>query len=285
MTLVIKTKGITAPIGAEKLYRDALVSEGSLMLQDFSNRGSLSDFSIDNGAPVYDLARDISLPLGIDNYTTFKHNLESGEPSLTDGKGVRVDNLGTNPGGEDKLGINLGRDLLNYLSSKTGGILLITWVRLDPSASEANGAFVTSTGDGGGNNFPIRFNKTSDNGVNISFAGAATGSRGSDHSGGKVVQIALEYEGENLPLNCYIDGVFARNSSKPAATFGNPDSDLLFGKDDTQNRRPVMYRWLVEDLNLSGRTADEVVQKDWEYCTGTGEFEGLPTKRPFIDTL
>lgn len=286
MGLVIKTQGTTAPEGAEKLYRDALVGEGTLFLQDFSNRGTLYNFRLNNGDPVYDLAREVSIPMGMNNSITFKHNLEEGNPELTEGKGFRVDNLGRNPGSAENLGIDLGTDLLEALSERTGGVLLVTWCRINPEAT-GSGAFVTSTGNGGGNNYPIRFYGSSFGGgfINISFAGAAGGGAPEDYADGKLVQVALEYIGEGIPNNIYINGSFSGASTNVAASFGDPDSNLVLGKIDTINRSGIMYRWFIEDLNISGRTAEDVVQKDWDYCHGTGEYTGLPTRRPFIDAL
>lgn len=285
MGLVIKSKGVTAPEGSEKLYRDALVSEGTLLLQDFSNRGTLHDFRLQNGDPVFDLSRDVSLGLGIENQASFKHNLEDENPELTLGKGFRLDNLGPNPGGAENLGIDLGMSLLDYLSTKTGNILLVAWLRVDPSATFAAGRFVTSTGDGGGNGFPIAFNITTGGAMTISFAGASGVVGSAALSDGKLVQAGIEYMGEGIPHNVYINSELSGTGNNPAATFGIPDSTLLLGKSDTGNRPSIMYRWLIEDLDASGRTAEEVVRKDWDYCNGFGEFVDKPTKRPFIDVV
>src|SRR5690625_1963614 len=85
MSLVIKSLGTTAPEGAERLYRDALVTEGSLFLVDFSNRGTLDNYSLEPGAPVMDLAREAAAELGV--VTTANSSFMPGH-QLTEGKGV-----------------------------------------------------------------------------------------------------------------------------------------------------------------------------------------------------
>ena len=281
MALVIKTSKVKAPEGAQLLYRDALVSEGSLLLADFSNRGTLLDFSLTDRNPVKDLSRDVSEKLGIDNSVLFRSNNPSLE--LTEGYGLTFDQLGGNPGSADNLGIDYGTDLLNYLSSKTSGILVTFWARIQEGITQGGG-IVSSTGDGGGNNFPLRIAVTiteSTKRATLSVAGTPYHVDGLDN----ISQISVEYRGSGLNNRTFLNGFETGVTSDPAAEFGTPLSSLVIGKPDQTNRAGVIYRYLIEDLDISGRSADSVVKKDWEYCTGTGEYEGLPTKRPFIDTL
>ncbi|HIY74818.1 MAG TPA: hypothetical protein H9825_01030 [Candidatus Sphingobacterium stercorigallinarum] len=102
-------------------------------------------------------------------------------------------------------------------------------------------------------------------------------------------KVVFENVVDTLPGGQYLDwyknGVKQTNTYEPTASFGNPTSDLVLGKIDTTDKGGIMYRWGVEDLNAAGRTLGELVQKDWEYCNGIGEYVGLPTKRPFIDTV
>lgn len=282
MGLVIKTKGTQAPAGSEKLFRDPLVSNGTLLLQDFSNRGTLYDFRLQNGDPVYDLSREVSVPKGVNNNTTIVHN-SAVDPALTPGKGFRVDNLGNNPGSAQDLGINLGTSLLDYLEIVGPGAAAWFWVRIDQE--KFGGAFLTSTGDGGGTGFPLRLNITGSRGMSVTFAGGHVILGADDFANDGLVQVAVEYKGEGQYLEWYKNGVKQTNTYEPTASFGNPTSDLVLGKIDTLDKGGIMYRWGVEDLNASGRTLGELVQKDWEYCNGIGEYVGLPTKRPFIDTV
>lgn len=280
MALILKSNTDQAAPGAERMLRDALVTDGTLLLHDFDNKGTLRADSLAQGAPVYDLSREVSMPLGIANSVEFKHNADD-DPKLTPGKGLRVDNLGTNPSPSQNLGIDLGTDLLNYLSTKTGNILMVAWLRLDTSIVR-NGAFITSTGNGGGNNYPIRFN-VADGSLTVSFAGASV--PGDAMAGNKLIQIGILYSGSGTPNKKYLDGSFSANGTNNAASFGTPSSNLVVGKIDTQDRGGILYRWLIEDLNVSGRTPEYVVKKDWDYCHGIGEYAGKPTKRTFIDIV
>lgn len=282
MSLIIRVPKVKAPVGAEKLYRDALVSKGSLLLHDFSNKGTLENFSLALGAPVKDLSREASNPLSVVNSTTFNYNADDvEEPSLTAGKGLSLLNFGANSGGANNYGVDIGTSLLNYLNVNQPRLLFTIWLRVLQDVG-GSGGFVTSTSeDGGGNSYPLRVNKVEGGfSINLSMAGAAIGSQSIGEN--NLAQISCEYQGSGFPLRRFRDGMF-QGLAGNAFTFGTPTSPLVFGKTDTINRNIVIYRYLIEDLSVSGRSADDVVQKDWEYCTGTGAFDGSPTKRPFID--
>jgi len=278
MALIIKTTGTEAPAGAEKLYRDALVAPGTLLLHDFSNRGTLQNFSIGQGDPLYDLGRDTSIPLDVDNSTSMDYNTEDvSAPELTPGRGFSAENLGVIPPEKSFLGFNLGRSLLEYLYTQQPNIVMIIWAR-NPGPS-ANPIVTSNSSDGGGNGYPIRVNFSGGTSINASIAGAA----GGPTSLPGLIQYSVEYKGEGEPIRRYVNGQFEGEGSD-AYLFGDPSRDLVIGKDGP-SPTGVLYRWLIEDLDVSGRSAEDIVKKDWEYCTGTGEYEGLPTKRPFIDTL
>lgn len=279
MGLVIKTKGTKAPEGSEKLFRDPLVAPGTVLLQDFSNRGTLYDFRLQNGDPVYDLSREVSEPKGIINNTTFLHNSDT-DPELTPGKGFRVDNLGDNPGSQLDLGINLGKSALEYLDDKSG-VLLIMWVRQDPDG--ATGAFLTSEGDGGASGYPVRAILNASRNLVITLAGGTVASE--DLSDGRLAQVGVEYRGSGIANLKYVNGEYVGEGPTLAGSFGTPITDLVLGMIDTIKRGAITYRWMIDVLSESGRTAEETVKKDWEYCNGIGEFAGKPTKRPFIDVM
>ena len=281
MALIIKTTGTEAPAGAEKLYRDALVAPGTLLLHDFSNRGTLQNFSMEQGDPLYDLGRDTSIPLGVDNSTSMDYNTEDvSAPELTPGLGFSAENLGLNPSGNTRLlGFNLGLSLLEYLHTEQPNTLLIVWAR-NPG-DRPNPIVTSESSDGGGNGYPVRANFSGAVSLNLSLAGAAGGPI---QLAGGLIQYGIEYKGEGNPVLRYVNGQL-EGEGEAGHLFGTPSRDLLIGKEGTTDPTGVLYRWLIEDLDVSGRSAEDIVKKDWEYCTGTGEYEGLPTKRPFIDTL
>lgn len=278
MALVIKTRGVEAPEGAEKLYRDALVVPGTLVLHDFDNRGTLDNFSLAQGSPLRDLARDSSLALGVDNSAVMYHKSES-TPELTTGNGFRANNLGDNPKPTKILGFNLGMSLLEYLHQTQPNTLMIVWIRQQGGMS-AQPINSMSTG-GGGTDYPIRVNLSQGTSLNVSLAGAAGGPI---NFGGGLLQYAVEYSGNGQPLRRYVNGQY-EGEGQSAFDFGEPTRELMIGQDDTTQPTAVTYRWLVEDLSVSGRNAADVVGRDWEYCNGIGEFAGKPTKRTFIDAI
>lgn len=278
MALVIKVGGVEAPSGAEKLYRDALVVPGTLVAYDFSNTGTLNDFSLAQGAPLHDLARESSIPMGVDNSSTMYHKAEV-NPQLTDGKGFRGNNLGSNPQPVEILGFNLGMGLLEYLHQNQPNTLMIVWIRQE-GAMAAQPINSMASG-GGGTDYPIRVNLSGGTALNVTLAG---GAGGPISFGGGLLQYAVEYRGNGQPLRRYINGQY-EGDGQDAFSFGEPTRELMLGQDGTTPPTAVTYRWLMEDLDVSGRDAEDVVKQDWEYCNGIGQYAGKPTKRPFIDNV
>lgn len=275
MALVIKTNRIVSPEGAEKLYRDALVTKGSLILHDYSNRGNLDNYNITTDSPVWDLARDASLDLEINNSTLSL----AGQNELTEGKGLdRSKMTGTLPAGS-VVGFDLGLDLANYLVENQPRSVFTAWVRRPTTA--AGRILSMPTSEGIGWNATINFGG-SEYTVAMSFAGAA----GLGIAGDRFHQVSLEFIGIGQPLNIYVDGEFYGNSTGDATGFSAPSASTKIGRfEGSLVSNPILYRFFIEDLDISGRTALEVVKKDWDYCNGIGEYIGLPTKRPFIDNI
>lgn len=280
MALVIKTLERTADTTAEQLYRDALVDNGTLILHDYSNRGSLNNFSIDKGAIVRDLSRESSLLLGVNNASEIFSNNDSQQ--LTPGKGIdRSVFTGSIPSG-GVLGYDIGLQLANYLYTQQPNSLFVFWAR--KPGTVAQGRILTApTLIGNGYNLTINASLSGgDSIITGSFAG--TVSTGVFDDG--AVQVGLEFVGAGQPLKVYLNGTLQGNSSGNAVGFGEPTGTTKIGRSDgTTTADTKLYRWFVEDLTVSGRSAVDIVKKDFEYCTGTGQFSGLPTKRPFIDLI
>lgn len=281
MGLILRTNSVMSSL-EEKLYKDALVSTGTLLLHDYSNRGTLYGFSLKEGFPARDLADFDS----IDNDTKIHYNTESGNPELTKGLGVPMWLWGVNSGSANQYGFNLGKDLLNYLSANNNHEFLFSfWVRKNSELENASGAFVTSTQNVGGNTVnAIRVNSAANGNITPSFGGVSA-TTGINTSDGNLHKISLHYKGVGETVSVYRNRDYGRESVNPAPGFGSDSSDLIIGKIDTANPPYVLYRLMIEDLTVSGRTPAELVEEDWDYCHGLGKYSGTNAKRPFIENL
>ncbi|HIY76409.1 MAG TPA: hypothetical protein H9825_09115 [Candidatus Sphingobacterium stercorigallinarum] len=281
MALGFQTLENSAPEGAEVIHGDAMVSDGTLLALDFSNKGCLYGYSLKNGYPVRDLAKFANDPLGIDNSSRLIHNGE-GDLTLTPGLGLPMHLWGLNPGGAYVWGMNLGKDLLEYMSANNDHEFIFTfWVRRNMSIPVESGAFVTSTQSVDGNNVnAVRINTSANGNMTPSFAGVAaeTGIVFDDDS---LYQVSIHYKGAGETLGIYINGVYSRESNGNALGFGSEFSDLVIGKTATSNPCSILYRILIDDLTASGRTAIEFASKDYQLCTGTGQYNYIE-ERPFI---
>ena len=281
MSLVIKVKGEYAPTDSKKLYRDAIVDEGTLLWHDFSNRGTLNGAPFVNGNIIYDLARDNSELLGITN-TAPLTVVPTANPILTSGKGVDIPSISQGSSIPVR-GINLGDDLPDYIYNNPDERYLWTvWIRrIDPIP--VHGMFMGTSGElDRGSFMHARLSATGE--VSMMFADATSGSI--PISTTEVIQISVEFQGAGLPLRVFVNGVFLRESASNAIGFISPaENPLYIGGIDSRISNVIYYRGGIIDVNKSSLSADEIVKKDWEYCNAIGEYAGLPTKRPFIDTL
>lgn len=134
MTTVLKTLTERAPEGAKKLYKHALVEHGTLAMFDFSNGGTTDNFDVTDGAKIYDLARESSLLLGIDNQGTSQRNNIGATPSLTPGRGFT--NI-YNTSGSGR-GVVFGTDIMSYLATNTPHAYGSIIYRANPSLGPGN---------------------------------------------------------------------------------------------------------------------------------------------------
>jgi hypothetical protein len=181
-------------------------------------------------------------------------------------------------------GFNLDRDLLQHIADNpTNDFLAIYWVRKNAEiTTNDDEAFITSIDGSGRNMVRLKLNNGKDliptlcNGTGIQ----------EEISQVNVTQVAIAYKGVgNLP-DSYKNGVFKGQGTTVALSVSSPSTDLIIGNQNASlDINAVLYRVVIEDLTLSGRTALDVVKKDFDYCTQTGEYINSPTKRPFVDSL
>lgn len=272
MALVLQTKE-TVGTGA-KLYRDALVSNGTLMMLDFSNRGTLHGFSLKRGFPIRDLS----------DFTDLKNDTRltnSSDLNISEGLGFPLHDLDTGEGSS----INLGKDLLNYLhENENNEFLFVYWVRRDVSITGSNSTFINSSDD---SNYMVRSRLSfteSNRAITITVGDAPVGVNITDEfNNGDIVQVAVHYRGIGEDAISFKNTQQHATSTRPSAGFGVPESDLLIGR--IESGVPFnMYRIFMEDLTVSGRNAEDVIQEDWEYNNAIGKYSYME-KRPFINTL
>lgn len=274
MALILQTKENID--GSEKLYRDALVTDGSLLLVDFSNRGTLHGYSVSKGFPVRDLARESSEALGIKNSTRFNYEDNT---HLSEGLGLWFGDWGSSGYNDgEPYGVDFGKDLMDYIvANKEHEFLITIWVRVPNLTEFSGGRVIVSSGDVGG--FGINLNITNQGIPNLSFGGIEGRFPVIDPTT-DVVQRSIHYRGTSNTMRNFTNGVFGRE------TLTNPNfegdySSLVLGR-NISNVDAYVYRILIEDLTVSGRVADTVVKDDWDYNNGTGKY-GYMEKRPFID--
>lgn len=281
MALVIKIAGFKSDGAETKIYGDALVNEGTLLLHDYSNTGCLRGFDVSNGAPVADLAALVSQDkLGIDNSSHMNTEGAPSELTLTPGRGIDLEYLRSISNSSDHRGFDLGTDLPQYLYDNQPKTLLTFWVR----ARQAAGSIVfLSTG---GPSFDFLLGAVSSASFQGRVANGRSGSVNVD-AGYKLVQYSVEFNQVGSPPRVYANGIYLADGVANATGFDAGFEKLFIGSRFGTSLAvdAFLYRLMVVDLDASEYTAAEIVQKDWEYCTGTGQYAGLPTKRPFIDAV
>lgn len=280
MAIIIQDNSITLNEGV-KLYRDALVSDGTLFLMDLSNKGGTDDFNIANGNPVYNLARDTGL-VPYDAVMNTRKTMK-----LSEGRGFSSsssDEDGYMNAQHELSGIVLPDELGAYLASTSNRTLHIFWMRREyPSISNQNSLMRSALNRELGFNYSISCGDTKSYVIRVGGAQITTTPRADN----ELVQVAVEYIDNTTAPNLYINGVLSSTLNRNPSTTGGfqLQSSAIGNSDSVLPTSNFMYRMIVEDLTISGRTAQEVVTKDFNYVHQTGEYLNLPTKRPFVDKL
>ena len=281
MAIVIKIAGFKSDGAETKIYGDALVNEGTLLLHDYSNTGCLRGFDVSNGAPVADLAALVSKDkLGIDNASIMNTEGAPSELTLTPGRGIDLEYLRSISSASNHRGMDLGTDLPQYLYDNQPKTLLTYWVR---ARLAAGGIVFLTTGEP---SFNFLVGALSPSIFQGRVANGTSGGASIDAEY-KLVQYSVEFNQVGSPLRIYVNGIYSADGGSNATGFDAGFEKLLIGS-RASNPNAVdafLYRLMIVDLDKSEYTAAEIVQKDWEYCNGIGEYAGLPTKRPFIDEL
>lgn len=277
MNLVIKNDNVTAPSGAGKVYRDALVSEGTLMLVDFENTGTTVDYDLSKG--VFDLAREAAEELGV--FTAPEVSLVN-PIEITADRGVPGDPIGSTSFSRGVLFKGIGK----YLYDNQPKCIVSVWIKLDMSVSNIQNSQMIRTNDVGTvGNIGIQSSSTVNPTISArmadKFAIPSSQNIGEDYT-----QVAIEFTGPTTPNKVYINGVYQYDGSEADGSFVENDvNDVLrIGHPQVDTNGPMtVYRMLVEDLDVSGRSAQEVVAKDYNYVNQLGDFSDVPTRRSYAN--
>lgn len=269
-TLVIKNNLLSG--GTQKLYRDVIVEKGTLFCLDFSNAGCLRN---DDLTTVRDLALESKQELGITDNVSFDVTDRGVVPALNANKGYPIVNLGSYNVNSYDSGLNIfGID--EYLFNEQPENVIITlWVGTGSITEAASNEWIRA-----GNRDNFRATGALDQ-TSMHF----TASSLVNESLPNIKQLSVERQGVGLPNKIYINGKYVGEGSANAILFsentaGNPFS--IGAKAPLTDTNLVLYRAFMEDLTVSGRTALEVVQKDYNYVNGIGEFAGIEP-RPFAN--
>lgn len=271
-------------IGAEKYYLDALTTEGTLLLHDYSRGGCLPSKTLKNGVRVVDLAQGGT---ELDNNSNFVVNsiafknddyLESGAMRM---KNMMGDGL---PGG-----VNLGTKIQEYLvDNNVQKLLMILWayVPYDPQSYERSHPIIqasTSEDIGTGNLIRVYLNASWQ--LTVTLAGVSARGVAVHNPDGVFNQVAVVYERGEV-LKTYRNNAKVNSDSLEVNNnvWGEPDSDLIVGvnANDGVVSRNKLGRLLIEDLDRSGRDPVDVINMDYTYVNATGDFAGIE-KRPYAN--
>ena len=271
-TLVIKNNLLSG--GTQKLYRDVIVEKGTLFCFDFSNAGCVSN---DDLTTVRDLALESKQELGIPNNVSFNVTDRGSVPALNEKKGYPLVDLGSYSSTAYDSGLNVfGID--EYLFDKQPEKMVWTmWLSLGDIVDSSSTQWLKSGNLG---NFYAQGRIS----VTMNFNASSIVSNPMTVNS---IQLSVERQGNGMPNKIYINGKYVEDGPANAAIFlentvGNPLS--IGAKSPLTDTNLVLYRAFMEDLTESGRTALEVVQKDYNYVNALGEFAGIEP-RPFANLV
>lgn len=278
MNLVIKNTNETAPLGAEKVYKDALVSEGTLMLIDFSNRRSTIDYDLEKG--VFDLAGDAAKELNVNTDPEVALDLPI---EITPDRGLPGSPTGAAGNNDFTKGV-LFKNIGKYLFDNQPKSIVSFWLKLDMSAPNiAAGLMVRSQDVGSAGNITLQAGSAVNPTLSVRFADKI--SLANRNIGTDYIQVAVEFTGPTTANKVYINGSYDSDGTTTSGGFvENSLEDILrLGQPSGVASNPItLYRMLIEDLDVSGRSAQQVVTKDYNYVNALGEYTGIQ-KRPYAN--
>lgn len=273
MGLQLKYPGVTLPDGVGQTFyaADGALSEGSLLLLDWSNPDCLTDTATDVGGAVNLAEPTLDEIVGAAGGLTIPASASLFE--LTTGKGMFK-----TLGGSSTAAYNIGRSSAfdAYLRANTPDVLTTFWVRITPADIVVNSDtsyFAPTTKVpalfrlNGGNDGTLKV--TNNTIVPASFL---------TNTNDWLFQIAMSRE--EFFVNGQKAGDFDAGTITNYDTFvaGVGDSITAYlwllretGQGDIDGAFRF-YRMMMEDLDVSGRTPLEAVQADYSYVINNASF-------------
>lgn len=274
-TLVIKNNLLSG--GTEKLYRDVIVSNGTLFCLDFSNSGCVPSGGLES---VRDLALESKQDLGIPNDVSFLVTDRGEVPSLTSLGGYPLVDLGSYSANDVDSGLNIG-GVDAYLNENQPERTLFTfWI--GPEDNGGVDTLLAWMGGGDGSSMQNSNNIRLQGGTeSISARLGGIGFASAPRSG--INQFSIERVGLGEPNKLYINGIYYGEAGEGSTPFEEATRPLSIGvKTPGVSSNTVIYRAFLEDLTVSGRSALGVIQKDYNYVNALGEYTGIQ-KRPYAN--
>lgn len=281
MTLVLKTLTQQAPEGAEELRYHALADEGTLLLYDFSNAGSVSSSTLTNGDKVQDLGRQSSLPLGINNEGLVE-NFPEGVSTLTEGKGFTTDVPGVSGLG---VGLGMSSEIMSYLATNNPNSVATITYRVPSETITAGNVFIAQ-GSGGGfiEQRNIQITLAANGKLLFRFGNSSIGLTDTTSPQGQLVQVGIEFRGDGLPVRIFQNGQFVMEKAENnPGGFVEPTYPTIGFMRNGPSASIAVYMFSITDLTKTDKTADEVVKETWDYANSQGKFSGMK-KMPYVDT-
>lgn len=293
MNLVFKNLNQAGDPSKPFLFKDRRVNEGTLFCIDFSNEGALVQSDLSKG--ITDLADDVPLR-GANEITTFPqiaHSLNATIPELTDKKGMPMTFLGTIDNGMYNTGIRI-KGVGNYLYEKQPSAIFLVWMQqVSGVANPSGGSIIRAAANpSGGGTLPTNFQFYHPGAGQVSVVSMSLGTKSGFVNRQLVLdtptQLAIVRTSATEPCRLFVNGQFVGVGPGPSSTFGAPLEDDITAIGGVANnntfRNPSdLFHVSLHDLSLVGMSADDFIVMDYEYVNGIGQFEGLPTRRPYAN--
>lgn len=286
MNLVFKNNNAVAPDGAPKIYPDRRVNDGTITMIEFSNQFSAVGGDLNVG--IRDLAANTLAREGIISHpkigASWPQSLKLDEKS-----GLLMDGLTNN----DFYGTGVRIEgVSSYLYNKQPNVLMLLWVALnqyDVDNVRSGRVLRAGTNKEAVFNMTVVAPSTINPYISVSI-GNKSGFVNQDIGFNQPTQLAVEFVDGSTENRLYMNGVFVGTGGAASGSFlpTTPANDFLSigGMTPTsgQHNPVTFYEHEMHDLSISGRTALDIVEENYNYVNGLGEFsQFLGVRRPYAN--
>jgi len=258
MALVIIKKNEESGTG-EKFYKDANIVDDTAISLDFSNFKQMEGLKGVEDELIPNLADDAKA--GMDIFGRI--DILRGEIVNQQG-GFLLKNK-----------VRVYNPISNWLEENEGDeIVFNIWAYIESTANDLIIEF------GGGSGFRII---TRGPDIQVTIAGANFNNTGLRPPKGEIVQMSYHYKGSGKKMTAVYNSNFDDQKESQTNAIGFSGMNyMVFGELYNGDNNDALYRFNIENITKSGRTFKEVVQRDYDYVNGVGEFKGI-AKRPYTN--